>query len=115
MLNRIIVTAGRGPAGMNAATRGVKKLAASDEGVRLLEQIVQKFTLFNSSGTPLRASWNLPGNSSPQLKSSQQGAGGTAKFNPTEYTISKSMVWSDKKAEAFVRACLHGYDITHRL
>lgn len=104
LLGRIIKTASSGQAGMNQAIRGVQKLAATEEGMRLLKQLIQQFTIFNPSGTPVRA---LYSNAWPaKFKGPGFKSDRSAKFNPNEFSIKKKNNWTTAKAAQFVNACL---------
>ena len=105
LLSRIINTAKRGPAGVNAAARGIKKLAATEEGAMLLKEMTQKFTLFNKSGTPMRA---VAGAWPAKWTAPTQKSDSAAVFNPHEFTLNKATRWSEAKALAFVKACIGG-------
>ncbi len=106
-LARIIAVASGGQAGINTAARGVMKLSGISEGKTLLKRITEKFTLFNESGTPVRAvskrvnaypiKWKGP---------LQQGSSNSAQFNPNEFALSKTHSWTEAKSRQFVLACL---------
>jgi hypothetical protein len=106
MLTRIVSTAFRGPAGVNAAVRGVRKLAATEEGAELLKEMTEKFTLFNGSGTPVRAglfqAWPA------KWKGFTLDGKGSGSINPHEFSFTGATRLTEAKALAFVKACIGG-------